>query len=93
MFLPTYDTRLQLELSKSAHGPRVNEIVAQFFEIVLTLCLDLPDELDDNERILLSWLSSLRSGTLVVVAPPYKLHFRRDAAFPIFILHRVEYPH
>ena len=92
MFLPTYETKLQMELSKSAHGQRVNELVAHFFERVLRLCLALPDELDDNERILLSWLSRSSSGTLVVVAAPYKLHFRREAVYPIFTLHRVEYP-
>jgi len=89
---PTFDAGLEIELNKSLHGKRVNEIVSQFYEIVLRLCLSLPDELDENQRVLLGWLSRSPGGTLVVVAPPYKLHFRRDALFPIFTLHRVEYP-
>jgi hypothetical protein len=90
-----YDADLETELSKSAHGTRVNQLVAQFFECVLQLCLNLPDELDDNQKVLLRWLFKKTGGTLVVVAPPYKLHFVRashEVLFPIFTLRRVEYP-
>ncbi len=78
---PTLDANLEVELGKSIHGKRVNEIVAQIYEIVIRLSLSLPDELNVTQRALRGRLSREGGGALIVIATPYKLHLRRDALF------------